>query len=123
FRTAMWTGHIGRKKAHYIREFNPTREHDEKAYLGATIKGKARILVAQLRTGSHHLRCETSRWTIPKEDWERRICLFCSKGVVETEWHFVMECSAYDDICIQYENKLKVDGLEELFEGTKLQAT
>ncbi|KAH9307116.1 hypothetical protein KI387_043788 [Taxus chinensis] len=123
FRTAMWTGQIGRKKAHYIREFNLTGEHDEKAYLGTVIKGKAKILVAQLRTGSHHLRCETGRWTIPKEDWERRICLFCSKGVVETEWHFVMECSAYDDIRIQYKNNLKVDRLEELFEGTKLPAT
>ncbi|KAH9318791.1 hypothetical protein KI387_020560 [Taxus chinensis] len=34
-----------------------------------------------------------------------------------------MECSAYDDIRIQYGNNLKVDGLEELFKGTKLQAT
>ncbi|KAH9288550.1 hypothetical protein KI387_032667, partial [Taxus chinensis] len=123
FRTAMWTGQIGRKKAHYIREFNLNGEHDKKAYLGTVIKGIAKILVAQLRTGSHHLRCETGRWTIPKEDWERRICLFCSKGVVETEWHFVMECSAYDDIRIQYKNNLKVDRLEELFEGTKLPAT
>ncbi|KAH9329718.1 hypothetical protein KI387_001826 [Taxus chinensis] len=68
FRTAMWTGQIGRKKAHYIREFNPTGEHDEKAYLGAAIKGKAKILVAQLRTGSHHLRCETEAQLIREED-------------------------------------------------------
>ncbi|KAH9326408.1 hypothetical protein KI387_006586 [Taxus chinensis] len=68
------------------------------------------------RTGSHNLRCGTSRWTIPKEDWERRTCLFCNKGVVETEGHFIMECLACDDIHIQYENDLKVDKLNELFE-------
>ena len=26
FRTAMWTNHSGRKKAYYIKEFNPNRD-------------------------------------------------------------------------------------------------
>lgn len=60
-------------------------------------------------TGLHHLRCEIGRWTIPKEEWEKRTCLFCSKGVVETEWHFIMECAAYSDIHIKYGDNLKVD--------------
>jgi hypothetical protein len=85
FRTAMWTNHSGRKKAYYIKEFNPNCDHSEKTYLGAAIKGKTRLLVAQLRMGSHHLRCETSRWRVPKEVWEERTCIFCNKGVVETE--------------------------------------
>ncbi|KAH9297612.1 hypothetical protein KI387_029294 [Taxus chinensis] len=121
FRNIMWTENIGRKKAHYIKYFNPTWAHDNKAYLRADIKGKARIILAQLRTGSHHLRCETGRWTIPKVEWERRTCLFCSIGVVETKWHFIMECSTYDDIRFQYENDLQVDNLDELFEEAKLQ--
>jgi hypothetical protein len=98
FRTAMWTNHSGCKKAYYIKEFTQNCDHIEKTYLEATIKGKARLLVARLRMGSHHLRCETSRWRIPKEVWEERTCIFYNKGVVETEWHFVMECAAYEDI-------------------------
>ena len=79
----------GRKKDYYIKEFNPTRDHEEKAYIGANIKWKAKMLIAQLRTSSHHLRCETGRWVVPKEKWENIICGFCNKGMVETEWHFI----------------------------------
>ena len=69
FRTAMWTNHSERKKTYYIKEFNPNCDHGEEPYLEAAIKGKARLLVAQLRMGSHHLRCETGRWRVPKEVW------------------------------------------------------
>ena len=38
FHNAIWNKNMGRKKAYYIKEFNPTGELDEKAYLGAGIK-------------------------------------------------------------------------------------
>jgi len=76
FTTAMWTNHSGRKKTYYINEFNPNCDHSEKTYLGASIKGKTRLLVAQLRMG---------RWRVPKEVWEERTCILCNKGVVEME--------------------------------------
>jgi hypothetical protein len=98
FRIAMWTNHGGHKKAYYIKEFNPNCDHSEKTYLGTAIKGKSRLLVAQLRMGSHRLRRETDRWRVPKEVLEERTCIFCNKGAVETEWHFVTECVAYEDI-------------------------
>ena len=85
FRISMWTNHNGHKKDYYIKEFNPNCDHGKKTYLEAIIKGKSKLLVAQLRTGSHHLRCEMGRWTVPKEVWEERTCIFCNKGVVETE--------------------------------------
>ena len=69
FRIAMWTNHNGSKKDYYIKEFNPNCDHSEKTYLGESMKGKSKLLVSQLRTGSHHLRCETGRWTVPKEVW------------------------------------------------------
>lgn len=47
--------------------------------------------------------------------WEERTCIFCKKGVVEIEWHFVMECTCYKDICIQYESSLNVDNMHHLF--------
>ena len=61
FRTSMWTNHSGRKKAYYIKEFNPTCDHGEKTYLGAVIQGKTRVLVAQLKTRSQHLICQIGR--------------------------------------------------------------
>jgi hypothetical protein len=59
FRTAMWTNHSGRKKTYYIKEFNPNCDHSEKTYLGASIKGKDKIVSCTTEDGSHHLRCET----------------------------------------------------------------
>jgi len=47
----------------------------------------------------------------PKEVWEERTCILCIKGVVDTEWHFVMECAAYENIHSQYKNNLKVDNM------------
>ena len=78
------------------------------------------MLVAQLRMGSHHLRYETGRRRVPKEVWEEITCIFCNKGVVEREWHFVMECAAYEDIRSQSENNLKVDNMHQLFDGDKI---
>ena len=80
----MWNNQSGHKKAYCIKECNPNCDHGEKTYLGAVVKGKARLLIAQVRTNSHHLRCETGRWRVPKEVWEERTYIFCNKGVVET---------------------------------------
>ena len=41
-RSVMWANQLGRKKAYYVKEFNPTYEHDNKEYLGAKIKGKVK---------------------------------------------------------------------------------
>lgn len=86
FRIATWEKQGGHKKMIYVNNFNPTWSHNEKTYLSAAIKRKAKILITQLRTESHHLRYKTSRWVVPKEEWEERTCVFCEEGVVETEW-------------------------------------
>ena len=99
-RISMWTNHGGCNKAYYIKEFNPNCVHGNKTYLGESIKGKSRLLVAQLRMGSHHVRYETNRWRVLKEVWEERTCIFCNKGVVEMEQHFFIECASYEDIHI-----------------------
>lgn len=49
--------------------------------------------------------------------------LYCNAGVVETEWHFAMECSVYSDICISYEDILKINNLSTLFEGARMEKT
>ena len=61
FRKCIWSKQNGRKKVYYIKEFNPTRAHEEKEYIRTNIKWKAKMFITQLRMGSHHLRCKTSR--------------------------------------------------------------
>jgi len=80
FSTVMWTKQASKKRAYYVKEFNPTWKHDDKEYLSSSIKGITKILIALLSTSSHHLRCETGRLAVPKEDWEERACIFATKG-------------------------------------------
>jgi hypothetical protein len=61
FHQRTWEKELGRKKKYYIEEFNPTHNHQQKAYIGANISWRSKILIAQLRTNSHQLRCETSQ--------------------------------------------------------------
>lgn len=122
-KSIMYTNQLGRKKDYYVKEFNPTCEHDNKEYLGAEIKGKAKILIVQLRSRSHHLICEIGRWKVPKEEWEGRFCRFCrfcNEGVVETEWHYVKDCTAYKDIHNQHKETLRVNSIKYLFERPRL---
>ena len=40
------------------------------------------MLIAQIRTNSHQLHCETRHWKRPKEAWEEIVCTFCTSGIV-----------------------------------------
>ena len=80
-----WEKELGRKKKYYIEEFNPNHNHQQKAYIGANIYWRAKIIIAQLRTNSHQLHCEKGHWKRPKEVWEERVCIFCFSGKVETK--------------------------------------
>jgi hypothetical protein len=73
------------------------------------------MLIAQLRTNSHQLRCETRRWKRPKEAWEERVCVLCTSGKVETEKHFILECEAFKDNRDNYINILIASSWNDLF--------
>jgi len=73
------------------------------------------MLIAQLRTNSHELRCETRRWKRPKEAWEESVCVFCTSGKVETEKHFILECEAFKDSRDNYINILTASSWNDLF--------
>lgn len=45
FKAAMWTKQIWKKKAHYVKEFNPTWCHEIKDYLHVDMKGKNMLVV------------------------------------------------------------------------------
>ena len=80
----IWGKELGRKKKYYVQEFNPTCDLQQKEYIGASIPWREKVLIAQLRTNSHQLRCETRGWKRPKEAWEERVCTFCTSGVAES---------------------------------------
>ena len=55
-----------------------------------------RILLSKFRVSTHTLQIEVGRYhlphTIPEEE---RMCVFCAPGYIETELHFLLECSEY----------------------------
>ena len=115
FHKCTWEKELGRKKKYYIEEFNPTHNHQKKAYIGANISCRSKILIAQSRTNSHQLRCETGSWKRPKEMWEERVCIFFSSGKVETEKHFILECEAFKDSRENYADILAASPQGNLF--------
>jgi len=115
FHKRTWEKELGRKKNYYIEVFNPTHNHQPKAYIEANISWRAKILIAQLRTNSHQLRCKTGRWKRPKEVWEERVCIFCSSGKVETKKHFILECEAFKDNKESYADTLAASSWDNLF--------
>ena len=55
-----------------------------------------RTMFAKIRTTNHSLEIELGRHrNIPRMD---RVCRICKTGLVETELHFLLECSAYEDL-------------------------
>src|SRR3569833_2170924 len=50
----------------------------QEEYLGWALSTEQRMLYAQLRSGSHHLRIERGRWV--KEPEEERVCKVCISG-------------------------------------------
>ena len=52
FHKCTWEKEL-RKKNYYIEEFNPSHNHQQKAYIGANISWRAKIIIAQIRTDLH----------------------------------------------------------------------
>lgn len=57
---------------------------------------------------------------MPKELWEEITFLFCEMRAVKIEWHFLIECTVYEDLWAQYEIILKADNMHHLFNEDKI---
>ena len=65
-----------------------------KTYLDTVTEKKFRIALPRLRTSSHRLEVEAGRWVRPvRKSLNERLCTFC--GVLQDEFHFILECPAY----------------------------
>lgn len=70
-------------------------------YLDVLTIDKFRIALTKLRLSSHRLLIETGRWEKPNIiPRDQRLCRNCN--VLEDEFHFVCECSLYNDLRCQY---------------------
>ena len=63
--------------------------------------------VTSLRISSHRLNVERGRYK--NIDRHKRVCKLCMSGMVEDEFHFIMQCKAYDDIRRRYLKEI-IDG-------------
>jgi hypothetical protein len=103
----------GERKSIILKSLTP--HTIQKAYIGANIPWRAKMLIAQLRTNSHQLHCEIGHWKRPKEAWEERVCVFCTFGKVETKKHFILECEAFKDSRDNYISILTTNSWNNLF--------
>ena len=64
-----------------------------------------RKTIAKLRCSNHSLEIEKGRHHRPKIERMERVCKQCEEGAVETEVHFLLECSKYDLLKEKYNLK------------------
>ena len=72
-----------------------------KLYLDFVTIKKFRYAFTRLRVASHRLEIEAGRWHKPnRTPVEERIFFYCNS--LEDEFHFVLECSLYQELRQQY---------------------
>ena len=81
----------------------PSRWHGGKQARARTVphvtdEYPSKTQLTSIRTGTYKLRIETGRWKRPREKECERVCQICKNGEVENEKHFVLHCTAYDDL-------------------------
>ncbi len=64
-------------------------------YLRSTKNLNHTLALFHFRISSHNLRIETGRYTRPKIPVNQRMCIYCTFQAVETESHFLVECSLF----------------------------
>ncbi|MCG8046233.1 MAG: reverse transcriptase family protein, partial [Candidatus Thiodiazotropha endolucinida] len=75
-----------------------------KTYLSELKINKYRKSLSRLRLSSHRLEVEVGRWVKPnKVPYENRKCKVC--GILEDEFHFLLECPLYTDLRRLYINR------------------
>ena len=79
-------------KATYYKLFKNDIDFEE--YLDKLNDGD-RIIFCKFRTTNHRLIIETGRWSgVNRED---RICNLCNQGLVGDEYHYLLECTYFND--------------------------
>ena len=102
------TALVDRYKQHWLEEVNTMSSLDsyclyktelvlEKYFSAIPNERHLRVYTA-FRLHSHSLQIERGRYTQPLTPRNMRLCMFCDKGVVEDEAHFLLACNAYSEL-------------------------
>ena len=81
------------KKGEFLTSIK--KEFGLEPYLAKCTNRSLRILTTKLRLSDHQLSVEVGRRKVPKVPRENRICEMCNNSLIETEFHFLAECSHY----------------------------
>ena len=93
--------HIESSRANFYSLF---LNFEHQLYLEALSVKKIRVAMTKLRVSSHRLEIEVGRWTRPnRTPVDERKCNYCNK--LEDEFHFLLECTLYEDLRKQYIKK------------------
>ena len=90
---------VKRKLRYYKDVINPNLEY--KKYLSVVTSSQKKINKVKIRTNSHELHRETTRWSIPKTPWVEMVFHPC-ESIVEDENHFLLKCLAYTHIRFEF---------------------
>ena len=86
------------------RFYNTVAHFGYQSYLDSINIEKFRISLSKLRLSSHRLEVEVGRWVKPRAiALNNRKCKLC--GVLEDEFHFVLECTLYIELRKTYISK------------------
>ena len=91
-----------KKLRYYTEVINPTLENQK--YLLFLTSSKKKINIAKVRMNFHEIHSEMGRWVVPKTPWIERICHLCENMNIKDEYHFLLECPAYNHIRSQFHN-------------------
>ena len=105
---------VNGNKLRTYRTFKSTHQVDE--YVKLTLPFYKRKYFSMLRAGCLPLSIETGRYTKPPIPLEKRLCSLCDNGIIEDEYHFIMQCNLYSDIRDDLMDiaELKIKGFDEL---------
>jgi hypothetical protein len=78
--------------------FKNSRKYE--TYLDYIKESKYRIALTRFRTSSHHLAIEQGRYLSINR--ENRICNNCNLNLVESEFHFLLQCPKYSELRPRY---------------------
>lgn len=89
-------GHQNGNKLRTYRQFK--QERNTELYVALLKPRQHKRVMALFRAGSLLLAIETGRYARPPIPVHNRLSVLCTNNCVETEKHFLLNCSLYDDL-------------------------
>ena len=105
----------GGNKLRIYRTFK--KHYCTEPYVKVITAKRYRSAYAKFRCGVASIKIETCRYGLNRVPVDQRLCETCN--VVEDEFHVIMLCSVFDDICLQF--MVSINELNQDFKNLPLQ--